>query len=202
MSRQPLFVMLSAFCLGIILRDYVDLYFGFILFLFLYCNLIVGFSFKVKSYLFVKKRQWLLGFAFFCLGFLFHDFNIKDFEKVNFDTKKHVVFKIDKKLNSNEKYKKYQIDVLSVSNNKDKQFKAVLQIPRQKADLDFRHIYKSEVYFSSLKSPKFAFQFDYPKYLERQKVAALAFANSEILGTLKPQISFKDQIKQLRLETL
>ncbi|MGX9986124.1 ComEC/Rec2 family competence protein [Soonwooa purpurea] len=202
MSRQPLFVMLSTFCLGIILRDYVDLYFGFILFLFLYCNLIVGFSFKVKSYFFVKKRQWLLGFAFFCLGFLFHDFNIKDFEKINFDTKKHIVFKIDKKLNSNEKYKKYQIDVLSVSNNKDTQFKAVLQIPRQKADLDFRHIYKSEVYFSSLKSPKFAFQFDYPKYLERQKVSALAFANSEILRTLKPQISFKDQIKQLRLETL
>lgn len=119
--------------------------------------------------------------------------------------KETIVFQLDKKLNSNEKNRKYYVEVLDVSDLKQKEnlpFKTVISIPKDIEALDFQHYYKAGIYIHQPKETKNDFQFDYKKYLARQDVYFQAYLPNDILKTEKQSISFENKIKQKRLDIL
>ncbi|MFW2136843.1 ComEC/Rec2 family competence protein [Chryseobacterium sp. TY4] len=201
MSRQPLFVTLLAYCLGILLQDRFRFEIWFGLLFFIVFTVIILFSFIIKKAFLVKFRDVFLILSFFGFGCIVHYFNISDYQKLVLKGKHEAMFQVEKKLNSNETYRKYQAKIFKID-HRNSSVSIVLQIPKSTKELDFKHVYQSNLYFSELKSPRYNFQFDYPKYLERQKVSSLAFSNENILQASKKHLSFADEIKQKRLEIL
>jgi len=119
--------------------------------------------------------------------------------------KEMIVFQLHKKLNSNEKNRKYYVEVLEVSDLKQKEnfpFKTVISIPKDVEALDFENYYKAEVYIHHPEEIKNDFQFDYKKYLARQEVYFQAYLPNDILKTEKESTDFEDKIKQKRLDVL
>src|SRR5690606_40379041 len=56
--------------------------------------------------------------------------------------KQEVIFKLNKKLNSNEKNRRYEI----TARPEKGEFRTVLSIPRTLPELDYKHLYKAELY--------------------------------------------------------
>lgn len=135
---------------------------------------------------------------FFGLGITFHFYNHSKTHELNFKTNETVVFKISKKLNSNEKYRKYE--VLAVVDNHS--FNAIVNVEKAQKELDFNHYYKAKAYLVQPKSPEHDFQFDYSKYLKRKNISYQCYINGEISSAERNDLSFTEKIKQKRLETL
>ncbi len=135
---------------------------------------------------------------FFLSGIAFHGFNIAHPKFFNFKKNEVIVFKILKKLNSNKKYKKYEI--LAEADNQS--FKAIVNIERGLADLDFNHYYKAQAYITQPQNPEYNFQFNYKKYLSRKNIAYLCYVNGEISSAARNDLGFAEKSKQKRLEIL
>lgn len=203
MSRQPLFIMLLAFCFGIVLRDSFNLWYILAVLLLVVVCLVFCLSFVCKIDFLVKLRPYLLFSQFLCFGFIIHHFTITDFKTVNIKGEKSVVFTVSKKLNSSEDYRKYQVEVLNAEQaDRLSKFDAVLQVPKELPALDFLHYYKTKVYFTEIKMIQHDFQFNYNQYLARQNIAALGFANNDIQSAEKLQVSYSERIRQMRLDIL
>src|SRR5690606_20777933 len=81
-------------------------------------------------------------------------------------SKEEMVFKLNKKLNSNEKNRRYEI---TLSPGKG-EFGSILSVPRDLPDLDYKQLYRAELYISRVQPPKNDYQFDYSKYLRRNGI--------------------------------
>jgi len=108
------------------------------------------------------------------------------------------VFKISKKLNSNEKNKKYE----AVAQVGEDHFNAVLYIPKNNNELDFKHYYKAKAYVTKPKSPQYDFQFNYAKYLKRKNIEYQCYINDGISSGVRNDLNFNEKISQKRLEVL
>lgn len=135
---------------------------------------------------------------FFGLGISFHFYNHLNEERFNLKTNETIVFKVSKKLNSNEKYKKYEV----VAEFGNRFFEAIVNVEKDQKELDFNHYYKAKAYVGQPKSPENDFQFDYSKYLKRKNIHYQCFVNGEISSATRNDLSFSEKIKQKRLETL
>lgn len=135
---------------------------------------------------------------FFGLGIIFHFYNNSTTQKVDVKTNETIIFKVSKKLNSNEKYKKYE--VLAEVDNQS--FQAIANVEKTRKELDFNHYYKAKAYLVQPKSPEHDFQFDYSKYLRRKNIFYQCYINGEISSAARSDLSFTEKIKQKRLETL
>jgi len=197
LNRQPLLILALSFVLGIFFQDYLSfdknlLYFvlGVLLILSVILFLNGKFVFKV--------RNVLLAVVFFGLGIILQFYNSSEVPDFSVNSTETVVFKISKKLNSNEKYKKYEVAAKVGSQN----FNAVMNIDKDHKELDFLHFYKAKAYIVRAKSPEYDFQFDYSKYLKRKNIFYQCFMNGEILSASRNDLTFAEKIKQKRLETL
>lgn len=151
-----------------------------------------------KSYLLHKSRAVLLGLMFIGIGIIIH-FNNDTSSRENLNSsKERIVFKIGEKLNSNEKYKKYEC---FAQVGKD-YFNTIIYIPTEKSQLDFDHYYSAEAYISKLKPPQYDFQFDYSKYLKRKNIGYQLYVSGEILDASRTDLSVKEKIQQKRLRVL
>lgn len=119
-------------------------------------------------------------------------------EKFNLKTNETIVFKISKKLNSNEKYKKYEV----LAEVETQSFETIVNIEKDQKELDFNHYYKAKAYVVQSKSPEHDFQFDYSKYLKRKNIFYQCYINGEIVSASRNDLNFSEKIKQKRLETL
>lgn len=135
---------------------------------------------------------------FFGLGISFHFYNHLNEERFNLKTNETIVFKVSKKLNSNEKYKKYEV----VAEFGNRSFEAIVNVENDQKELDFNHYYKAKAYVGQPKSPEHDFQFDYSKYLKRKNIHYQCFVNGEISSATRNDLSFSEKIKQKRLGTL
>ncbi|MFX5964824.1 DUF4131 domain-containing protein, partial [Acinetobacter baumannii] len=54
--------------------------------------------------------------------------------------------------------------------------KTVLSVPKDYPDLDFAHLYRSEIYLNRVEAPANAYQFNYAKYLSRKNIFHQAYA--------------------------
>ena len=204
MNKQPLLILLLSFIAGILLQEFLvlDRLFVCLILIFSGVSLI---SIFIKSVFFQKIKYYLLGFFFFSIGLFVHFQNSEQPKLPILKEKETIVFQLNKKLNSNEKNRKYYVEILEVSDLKQKEnfpFKTVISIPKDVEALDFMHYYKAEVYIHQPDETKNDFQFDYKKYLARQRVYFQAYLPNDILKTEKQSTSFGDKIKQKRLDVL
>lgn len=197
MHKQPLLILCVSFSLGIALYDFVQFRTSTI-----YILLAAGFAglisfFLNKFYLRILRHTSLL-FLFFTLGIFAHYLNSNKTNVSNVSGSSEMVFKLLRKLNSNEKNRRYEIQVWQDSSS----FKSVLSVPKVESELDFGHYYKTELYVSRLEKPYSDFQFDYAKYMSRQQIFHRAFAGNTIAAAERNDLTFSEKIKQKRLEIL
>lgn len=204
MNKQPLLILVICLILGILFQEYLSVS-KLTVFAFLLFSGISLISIFIKSPFFQKAKYYFLGFFFFSIGIFLHFGNSDKPEIPAFQTKENIVFQLSKKLNSNEKNRRYFVEILAIPSNDIKDFspiKTVLSIPKEQELLDFEHFYDAEVYIHQPEKINNDFQFDYKKYLARQEVYLQAYLPNDILKTAKTEVSFSDEIRQKRLEIL
>nr|WP_262908593.1 ComEC/Rec2 family competence protein [Chryseobacterium turcicum] len=197
MNKQPLLIVVLCFILGIFFQDEFFFEQNLITLILLLSFIVFGLFF-IKSQILFKIKNFLLITFFFGLGISFHFYNHSKTQELNFKTNETIVFKVSKKLNSNEKYKKYE--VLAVVDNHS--FNVIVNVEKPQKELDFKHYYKAKAYLLHPKSPEHDFQFDYSKYLKRKNISYQCYINGEISSAARNDLSFTEKIKQKRLETL
>ena len=200
MNKQPLLICAISFGLGIFFQDKFDFpFWGAAATLVLG---IVGFlaGFFIRNFFFDRLKSAFLVFLFFSIGIFLHFLNSNSIQNIDFEKNKttKIVFQLSKKLNSNERNKRYEVEIL----NFEKPFSAVISIPKEQQELDFLHFYSAEAYLNPTQKPQYDFQFDYQKYLTRQNIHYQGFTPNKISFKKKKSVSFADKIKQKRLDLL
>lgn len=135
---------------------------------------------------------------FFAIGIVLHFFNSFSSQHPSVGNNETVVFKVSKKLNSNEKNRKYEIE----AHIKESDFNAVLYVPKDEKGLDFNHYYKAKGYITKPKSPEYDFQFNYAKYLSRKNIEYQIYINDRISSAQRNDLSWCEKFSQRRLEVL
>ncbi|MGU3375398.1 ComEC/Rec2 family competence protein [Chryseobacterium sp. M5A1_1a] len=152
-----------------------------------------------QSYFLHKVRAILLGLLFFGVGIILHFSNtFSTHAEMSVKKKETVTFKISQKLNSTEKYRKYEGVVQAGSMN----FNSILYLPKDSKELNFKHYYKAEAYITKPQSPEHDFQFDYARYLKRKNIEYQIYLSKEILSVERNDINLTDNVKQHRLDVL
>ena len=200
MNKQPLLICAISFGLGIFFQDKFDFpFWGAVAILVLG---IVGFlaGLFIRNFFFDRLKSAFLVFLFFGIGTFLHFLNSNSIQCFDFEKNKttKIVFQLSKKLNSNERNKRYEVEIL----NFEKPFSAVISIPKEQKELDFLHFYSAKAYLNPTQKPQYDFQFDYQKYLARQNIHYQGFIPDEISFKKKESVSFADKIKQKRLDLL
>jgi len=200
MNKQPLLICAISFGLGIFFQDKFDFpFWGTAATLVLG---IVGFlaGFFIRNFFFDRLKSAFLVFLFFGIGIFLHFLNSNSAQNFDFEKNKttEIIFQLSKKLNSNERNKRYEVEIL----NFEKPFSAVISIPKEQKELDFLHFYSAEAYLNPTQKPQYDFQFDYQKYLARQNIHYQGFIPDEISFKKKESVSFADKIRQKRLDLL
>ena len=197
MNKQPLLLMLLCYVLGIFFCDLIPTSIHQTVFLMSFALVFTMLSFfKVK--ILKELKNYSLGFLFFSVGVFSHYWHSKKSEIPNFQGKQTVVFQINKKLNSNKKYRKYEVWAIAEGN----EINAILYVPKEEKQLDFKNYYQTKVYINKVESPNNDFQFDYAKYLARKGIYYQSFATDEILEAPKKTLTISEKIRQKRLEIL
>lgn len=195
MNKQPLFVCTLGFILGICFQDHFNLSQLWVISGIVLGVILFGLG-NIKNLFFDKIKSIFLLFLFFSLGNFIHFLNSKP-EQLPVLTKNkpiNIVFKLEQKLNSNEKNRRYEIQILNFKNP----FSAVISIPKNQQELNFLHIYNTKAYLNPTEKPQHDFQFNYQKYLARQKIFVQGYIPNEISAIPKTKLSFTDRIKHQR----
>jgi len=197
LHKQPLLILCLCFILGILLQDYVlvSLQVVYILLAFSFLSLSL---YLIKDFYFHRIRHVSLFILFFSLGVFAHYLNSRKPELPELGSKENIVFKINKKLNSNEKNRRYEITAWQGSDS----FLSVLSVPKSESELDFLHYYKAEAYINPLQKPYSDFQFDYGKYLSRKDIYFQAYLPNSFQSGARTDLTFSEKIRQKRLSTL
>lgn len=152
----------------------------------------------VKNFYFYKFRPAFYGFLAFTLGIFIHSLHSQKPQLPVLKSKETITFKIIKKLNSNEKNRRYEIEAW-----KDKAyFKSVLSFPKIQPELNYQHYYQGEIYVNHIEKPYSDFQFDYGKYLSRKGIYFQSYLPNSLKIAKRDDLPFVEKIKQRRLETL
>ena len=197
MQKQPLLILCICFILGIFFQDYVT-WKSSEIYLFLIISLFSLGLFLVKNFLFYRLRPVSLCLLFFSFGIFLHLLNSEKPKLPELKTKENVIFKITKKLNSNQKSRRYEIEAWKGNSA----FKSVLSLPKSEKEFDFLHYYKAEVYINKIEKPYSDFQFDYAKYLARKDIFFQIYLPNSYQSSKREDLSIAEKIRQKRLETL
>jgi len=197
LQKQPLLILCLAFILGISLQDYFA-FGGGAVFVFLILSVFALLIFFVKSFQTFKLRPVFLALLFCSFGVFLHFLHGTKPEFPDFSGKEQVIFKLRKKLNSNEKNRRYEITAWK--NNH--QFNSVLSVPKTEKALDFSHFYRAELFINPLEKPYADFQFDYGKYLARKNIYFQSYLPGSLEISARNNLSFSEKIRQQRLEIL
>ncbi|KPH12335.1 hypothetical protein AMQ68_15480 [Chryseobacterium sp. ERMR1:04] len=197
MNKQPLLILVTCFILGIFFQDKFPVDENWVFLIIGICLLITIFTF-FKSYFLFKLKPYMLGLMFFAVGIALHFFNSFSSEKRIDSQNQTIVFKISKKLNSTDKYKKYEV----IAQSEKEDFNSILYIPKKSKELDFKHYYKAKVYLTQPKPPQYDFQFNYAKYLQRKNIDRQSYLSEGISSAFRNDLSWNEKILQKRLEVL
>ena len=195
MNKQPLFVCTLGFILGICFQDYFNLSQLWVISGIVLGVILFGLG-SIKNLFFDKIKSIFLLFLFFSLGNFIHFLNSKPEQLPTLAKNKpiNIVFKLEQKLNSNEKNRRYEIQILNFKNP----FSTVISIPKNQQELDFLHTYNTKAYLNPTEKPQHDFQFNYQKYLARQKIFVQGYIPNEISVIPKTELSITDRIKHQR----
>ena len=200
MNKQPLLILWICFIFGILISEKLSLSTVLVNVFLSFSFLFLVFSF-LKIHFFFKIKEYVLAIFFVVLGVFAHHLNNKEQILPNFPSSSEVVFTLDKKLNSNEKNKRYEVKILKV-NDEINHLGLVLSVPKEENELDFKHFYKAEIYLNKVKANAQDFGFDYQKYLGRKQIYFQGYAPNSLQVAEKENLTFSEKIKQKRLEIL
>ena len=200
MNKQPLLILWICFIFGILISEKLSLSTVLVHVFLSFSFLFLVFSF-LKIHFFFKIKDFVLSIFFLGLGVFAHELHNKEQVLPNFPSSSEVVFTLDKKLNSNEKNKRYEVKILKV-NEKSVDLGLVLSVPKEENELDFKHFYKAEIYLNKVKANAQDFGFDYQKYLGRKQIYFQGYAPNSFQVAEKENLTFSEKIKQKRLEIL
>lgn len=200
MNKQPLLILWICFIFGILISEKLSLSTVLVHMFLSFSFLFLVFSF-LKIHFFFKIKDFVLAIFFLGLGVFAHELHNKEQVLPNFPSSSEVVFTLDKKLNSNEKNKRYEVKILKV-NDEINHLGLVLSVPKEENELDFKHFYKAEIYLNKVKANAQDFGFDYQKYLGRKQIYFQGYAPNSFQVAEKENITFSEKIKQKRLEIL
>lgn len=197
MSKQPFLIFFLAFICGILLEEFNLIPLNLLIFLFGVLFILI-LSIVIKAVILIKLRAVFLSLLFIALGAVLHSFYTAKPVLPQLKSSEELIFWMDKKLNSTEKNRRYMVKF-----KVDKQkLNAVLSVPKDQPELDFRHAYKAKVLINKPFSTSNNFQFDYAKYLARQDTYYQLFlpGNYEIAD--RHHLSIAERIKQHRFHLL
>ena len=200
MNKQPLLILWICFIFGILISEKLSLSTALVNVFLSFSFLFLVFSF-LKIHFFFKIKEYVLAIFFLGLGVFAHELHNKEQVLPNFPNSSEVVFTLDKKLNSNEKNKRYEVKILKV-NDEINHLGLVLSVPKEEKELDFKHFYKAEIYLNKVKANAQDFGFDYQKYLGRKQIYFQGYAPNSFQVAEKENLTFSEKIKQKRLEVL
>ena len=200
MNKQPLLILWICFIFGILISEKLSLSTALVHVFLSFSFLFLVFSF-LKIHFFFKIKDFVLSIFFLGLGVFAHELHNKEQVLPNFPNSSEVVFTLDKKLNSNEKNKRYEVKILKV-NEKSVDLGLVLSVPKEEKELDFKHFYKAEIYLNKVKANAQDFGFDYQKYLGRKQIYFQGYAPNSFQVAEKENLTLSEKIKQKRLEVL
>ena len=197
MNRQPLLICFLSVICGIFTQEV----FAFphrLAPVFLGVGLVLVCLLLIRNFFVQKLRGVILSFFFFLLGISVHDFHQQAPDIPSFSGKETSVFRLEKKLNSTTKNRRYVV-VLTKGKN---EFASVLSVPKEYPELDFEHVYRGKLWISRPKAPDNDFQFNYARYLARQKIYCQSYLSEpyEIATPQSPGIV--QRIKQNRFALL
>ena len=196
LNRQPLLILVACFILGVLFQDRFSIGETSIYILIVICSgVLIPIFFH--SYLIHKAKATFLGLMFFALGIALHAFNTFSAKADLNNPKELITFKMSKKLNSNAKYKKYEV----IAQVETSIINSIIYIPKNN-ELDFNHYYKGQAYISKLKAPLHDFQFDYSNYLKRKNIGYQMYLSDDILSVGRKDLSIKESVQQKRLDVL
>ena len=109
----------------------------FSIFILLICSFLSLGIYFVKGFYAHRIRHVSLFFLFFSLGVFAHYLHSKKPDLPILERKENIVFKINRKLNSNEKNRRYEITAWKGKES----FLSVLSVPKSEIELDFLHYY-------------------------------------------------------------
>ena len=200
MNKQPLLILWICFIFGILISEKLSLSTALVNVFLSFSFLFLVFSF-LKIHFFFKIKDFVLSIFFLGLGVFAHELHNKEQVLPNFPSSSEVVFTLDKKLNSNEKNKRYEVKILKV-NDEINHLGLVLSVPKEEKELDFKHFYKAEIYLNKVKANAQDFGFDYQKYLGRKQIYFQGYAPNSFQVAEKENLTLSEKIKQKRLEVL
>ena len=200
MNKQPLLILWICFIFGILISEKLSLSTALVHLFLSFSFLFLVFS-LLKNHFFFKIKDFVLSIFFLGLGAFAHELHNKEQVLPNFPNSSEVVFTLDKKLNSNEKNKRYEVKILKV-NEKSVDLGLVLSVPKEEKELDFKHFYKAEIYLNKVKANAQDFGFDYQKYLGRKQIYFQGYAPNSFQVAEKENLTLSEKIKQKRLEVL
>ena len=200
MNKQPLLILWICFIFGILISEKLSLSTALVHLFLSFSFLFLVFS-LLKNHFFFKIKDFVLSIFFLGLGAFAHELHNKEQVLPNFPNSSEVVFTLDKKLNSNEKNKRYEVKILKV-NEKSVDLGLVLSVPKEEKELDFKHFYKAEIYLNKVKANAQDFGFDYQKYLGRKQIYFQGYAPNSFQVAEKENLTFSEKIRQKRLEVL
>lgn len=200
MNKQPLLILWICFIFGILISEKLSLSTVLVHVFLSFSFLFLVFSF-LKIHFFFKIKDFVLSIFFLGLGVFAHELHNKEQVFPNFPSSSEVVFTLDKKLNSNEKNKRYEVKILKV-NDEINHLGLVLSVPKEENELDFKHFYKAEIYLNKVKANAQDFGFDYQKYLGRKQIYFQGYAPNSFQVAEKENLIFSEKIRQKRLEVL
>ncbi|KFF75969.1 hypothetical protein HX13_00985 [Chryseobacterium sp. P1-3] len=198
MNKQPLLILTLCFILGIVFQDQFFLGRKAVYFLII-SGLGIIISLFFHSYFLHVIRNILLGILFFIMGIILHFYNtfLPEAGEIAKD-RIEIIFKISRKLNSNEKSRKYEGTVKA----DNRLFHSLIYIPKENQTLDFKHFYKTKAYVVQPKAPLYDFQFNYARYLNRKNISYQCYTSSEISSVENTDPDGMDKVRQLRLDAL
>ena len=200
MNKQPLLILWICFIFGILISEKLSLSTALVHLFLSFSFLFLVFS-LLKNHFFFKIKDFVLSIFFLGLGVFAHELHNKEQVLPNFPSSSEVVFTLDKKLNSNEKNKRYEVKILKV-NEKSVDLGLVLSVPKEEKELDFKHFYKAEIYLNKVKANAQDFGFDYQKYLGRKQIYFQGYAPNSFQVAEKENLTLSEKIRQKRLEVL
>jgi competence protein ComEC len=151
------------------------------------------------SYFLHKIKVILLALLFFGTGIILHGYTISSRDvHLLVKKKESVTFKISQKLNSTEKYRKYE----GTARVRNGVLNSIFYIPKAHQELDFIHYYKAEGYITQPKAPQYDFQFNYFEYLKRRHIDYQVYLSEEIASAERNDLTIADKLRQYRLTVL
>ncbi|WP_114819467.1 ComEC/Rec2 family competence protein [Chryseobacterium sp. KLBC 52] len=198
MHKQPLLILAVCFILGILFQDKIPLGESLIDGVAVTC-LILLVLICFHSYLLHKIKTVFLMFLLFGGGIVLHFYNTSSpVGKLLMKKHETVSFKISQKLNSSEKYRKYE----GIARKDSTTFNAIFYVPKNEEALDFIHYYKADAYITQPKAPPYDFQFNYAQYLNRKHIRYQIYISEGMVSAQRNDLTWADWLKQYRLDVL